>query len=69
MKFEIRNSRKKLTSQSTQSTIPSNRKRNDVKSKIHSANEARKMRKNLTEEKIDKILKDSFPASDPPSTY
>jgi hypothetical protein len=28
-----------------------------------------KMRKNLSEKQIDKTLKDSFPASDPPSTY
>jgi hypothetical protein len=29
----------------------------------------RKIRENLSEEKIDKMIKDSFPASDPPSTY
>ena len=28
-----------------------------------------KMRENLSEKQIDKTLKDSFPASDPPSTY
>jgi hypothetical protein len=44
-------------------------KKSNKKSKINSAQEARKMRENLTEKKIDKIVQDSFPASDPPSTY
>ena len=29
----------------------------------------RKLRENLSEKKIDKMVEDSFPASDPPSTY
>lgn len=31
--------------------------------------EEKKIRENLTEKQIDKMVKDSFPASDPPSTY
>jgi len=31
--------------------------------------EDRKIRENLSEKKIDKMIADSFPASDPPSTY
>ncbi len=31
--------------------------------------EDKKIREDLTEKKIDKMVKDSFPASDPPSTY
>ena len=33
------------------------------------AKKSRIMRENLSEKKIDKMIKDSFPASDPPSTY
>ncbi len=29
----------------------------------------REIRENLTERQIDKMIEDSFPASDPPSTY
>lgn len=29
----------------------------------------KEIRENLSEKKIDKMVKDSFPASDPPSTY
>lgn len=29
----------------------------------------KKMREDLSEKQIDKTVKDSFPASDPPSTY
>ncbi|MBN8531289.1 MAG: hypothetical protein J0L97_05450 [Alphaproteobacteria bacterium] len=31
--------------------------------------EEKKQRENLSEKQIDNMLKDSFPASDPPSTY
>ncbi|MCE3255775.1 MAG: hypothetical protein K0R25_1269 [Rickettsiaceae bacterium] len=31
--------------------------------------EEKEVRENLTEKQIDKMVKDSFPASDPPSTY
>lgn len=31
--------------------------------------EEKQIRENLTEKQIDKMVKDSFPASDPPSTY
>jgi hypothetical protein len=33
------------------------------------AQKSKKMREHQTEDQIDKTLKDSFPASDPPSTY
>lgn len=29
----------------------------------------KKIRENMSEKQIDKMVKDSFPASDPPSTY
>ncbi len=31
--------------------------------------ESKRMRENLSEKQIDKTLKDSFPASDPPAWY
>ncbi len=31
--------------------------------------EDKKVRKNITEDQIDKMIKDSFPASDPPASY
>jgi len=34
-----------------------------------SAQKAKEIREHLTEEQIDKMLKDSFPASDLPGTY
>ncbi len=34
-----------------------------------SAQKDRQIRENMSEKKIDKMVKDSFPASDPPSTY
>lgn len=34
-----------------------------------SSKKAREIRENMDEKKIDKMIKDSFPASDPPSTY
>jgi hypothetical protein len=37
--------------------------------RIKAVQQSRKIREDLTEEQIDKSLKDSFPASDPPSTY
>lgn len=37
--------------------------------KRDSAKEAKEMREHLSEKQIDKTVKDSFPASDPPSTY
>lgn len=39
------------------------------KSKIEIAKKSRKIRESLSEKEIDKMIKDSFPASDPPSTY
>ena len=36
---------------------------------IKNAKKSRKIRDNLKEKQIDKMIKDSFPASDPPSTY
>jgi len=35
----------------------------------HHAREAKHTREHLTEAQIDKTLKDSFPASDPPAWY
>jgi hypothetical protein len=29
----------------------------------------KKQRENMSEKQVDKMIKDSFPASDPPSTY
>jgi len=37
--------------------------------KKDNAKEAIKMHENMTEKQVDKMVKDSFPASDPPSTY
>lgn len=39
------------------------------KASVHQAQIDRKLRENLTEKQIDKMVEDSFPASDPPSTY
>ena len=39
------------------------------KKKIDDAKKARKIRDRLKEKEIDNMIKDSFPASDPPSTY
>ncbi len=39
------------------------------KLKSKHAKEAEKIHKNLSEKQVDKMIKDSFPASDPPSTY
>lgn len=41
----------------------------DHKSKKEHAQKSREIRDNLTEKKIDKMIDDSFPASDAPSTY
>jgi len=35
----------------------------------HVVREAKEIREHLTESEIDKTLKDSFPASDPPGRY
>ncbi len=45
------------------------RSHKDTNSKKDSAKKARQIREKLDEKKIDKMIKDSFPASDPPSTY
>ncbi len=37
--------------------------------KEHRNRKDKELRKNLDEKQIDKMLQDSFPASDPPSTY
>jgi len=37
--------------------------------KKNTAKEAIQMHENMTEKQVDKMVKDSFPASDPPSTY
>lgn len=39
------------------------------KSKKSNAAKDAEMRENLTEKQVDKMVKDSFPSSDPPSTY
>ncbi len=33
------------------------------------ASEDKKMRENMSEKQVDRMINDSFPASDPPSTY
>jgi hypothetical protein len=35
----------------------------------HDHHHEKELRENLSEKQIDKMVKDSFPASDPPSTY
>lgn len=35
----------------------------------HLCRRERKMRENMSEKKVDRMIEDSFPASDPPSTY
>lgn len=52
-----------ITKSKTSKEIP------DHKSKIEHAKKSRQIRDNLTEKKIDKMIDDSFPASDAPSTY
>ena len=49
----------------------SNSSQNSQKDKTQTeiAKKSRKIRDDLSEKKIDKMIKDSFPASDPPSTY
>ena len=42
---------------------------NIFKPKKNNLKEERKIREKLTEKQTDKMIKDSFPASDPPSTY
>ncbi len=42
---------------------------NIFKSKKNNPKEERKIREKLTEKQTDKMIEDSFPASDPPSTY
>jgi len=53
--------------------MENNKIRNNKKSKKNireeSAHKARKIRENLKEKQIDKMIDDSFPASDAPSTY
>lgn len=39
------------------------------KSKKSVAVKDAEMRKHMTEKQVDKMVKDSFPSSDPPSTY
>ncbi len=39
------------------------------KSLRQSIREDKALREHLSEDKIDKMIRDSFPASDPPSTY
>lgn len=39
------------------------------RSKKDRAKEAIEMHEKMTEKQVDKMVKDSFPASDPPSTY
>ena len=41
----------------------------DITKEKKQAHKDHKLRENLSEKQIDKMLKDSFPASDPPSTY
>ncbi len=43
-------------------------KESDKKNKV-STKKYRKIRDTLSEKQIDKMINDSFPASDPPSTY
>ncbi len=42
---------------------------NKIGHKIENSIKYRKIRENLTEKEIDKMIDDTFPASDPPSTY
>lgn len=44
-------------------------KKSDSKTPKVIAQKDRKIREKLNEKQIDKMIKDGFPASDPPSTY
>jgi hypothetical protein len=43
--------------------------KSDSKTRKVIAQKDRKIREKLNEKQIDKMIKDGFPASDPPSTY
>lgn len=53
-----------IESKSKSSTV-----KTDHKSKKEHVKKSRQIRDNLTEKQIDKMIHDSFPASDAPSTY
>ncbi len=54
---------------SFKSALNTNHLRKKISSQEKTIQDERKLIAHLTEKQIDKIIEDSFPASDPPSTY